>query len=142
MDPVTAIGLVSGILSFVGAAGKVLKLSWTLYNSLEGSSEETETRTKLADSMAVMSKRILPPSQPALTEEDGSLVDLAQQCGKLANDIKDELAAIKPKRRKSKTQSTLAAVKTILIEPTIKGLEKKLQECRDQLHFNITAMSR
>lgn len=56
MDPVTTIGLVSGILSFIDAAEKILKLSWALYNSAEGSSEETEARLKLTDSMAVIWK--------------------------------------------------------------------------------------
>lgn len=54
MDPVTAISLVSGILTFVGAAEKILQLSWSIYNSVEGSSEETEMRSRLNDSMAAL----------------------------------------------------------------------------------------
>ncbi|KAF7555937.1 hypothetical protein G7Z17_g1815 [Cylindrodendrum hubeiense] len=142
MDPATAIGIVSGILSFVGAAEKILKLSWTLYNSVEGSSEETEMRLKLADSMAVISKRMIPFNQSALTEEDRSLVTLAQECNKLTNDIKKELQTLRPKRRKSKTQSGLTALKTLIVDPKIKELEKQLQHCRDQLHFHIAALSR
>ncbi|KAK3945204.1 hypothetical protein QBC46DRAFT_337054 [Diplogelasinospora grovesii] len=141
MDPVTAISLVSGILSFVGTAEKILKLSWTLYNSVEGSSEETEIRLMLADSMAIISKRITPTNQSALTEEDRALVTLAQECNKLTNDIKKELQTLKPKRRKSKAQSGLAALKTLMVDPKIKDLEKQLQYCRDQLHFHIAALS-
>jgi len=59
IDPVTAIGLVSWILTFVGAAEKILKLSWTLYNSAEGYSEETQIRLELADSLNSISNRIV-----------------------------------------------------------------------------------
>lgn len=142
MDPVTTIGLVSAILSFVGAAEKTLKLAWTLYNSAEGSSEETEMRLKLADSMAVIWKRIIPTNQPALTEEDRALVTLAQECNRLTNDIKEELQTLRPKRRKSKAHSGLAALRTLMVDPKIKDLEKQLQRCRDQLHFHIAALSR
>lgn len=141
MDPATVIGLVSGILSFVDAAGKILKLSWGLYNSLEGTSEETEMRLKLTDNMAVIWKRIISTNQSAQTEEDRALVTLAQECNELTNDIGKELQSLKPKRRKSKTQSGLAALKTLMVEPKIKDLEKRLQHCRDQLHLHITALS-
>lgn len=142
MDPATAIGLVSGILAFVGAAEKILKLSWTLYNSVEGSPEETEMRLKLDDSMTAIWKRIIPTNQATLTEEDRALVAVAHECNKLADDIKKELQTFRPKRRKSKAHSGLVALKTIVADPKIKDLERKLQNCRDQLHFHITALSR
>jgi len=142
MDPVTTIGLVSGILTFVDAAGKILKLSWALYNSAEGSSEETEMRLKLADSMAVILKRLSPPNQSAMAEEDRALVTLAQECNRLSNDIREELQSLRPKRRKSKARSSLAALKTLLVEPKIRDLEQQLQRCRDQLHFHISTLSR
>lgn len=142
MDPATAIGLVSGILSFISAADKILKLTWTLYNSVEGSSEETETQLKVVESMIVIGNRVVSNDQPALTEEDRALVALSQECSELANEIRKELQSIKPKRRKSKTQSGFAALKTLMIEPKIKDLEKRLQHCRDQLHFHIDTRSR
>lgn len=142
MDPVTAISLVSGVLSFVSAAEKVLKLSWALYNSVEGCSEETQIRLELADSMNSILSRIVPAHQPPLSQEDRTLLTLAQECDRLTNDIKNVLQNLKPKRRKSKAQSSLAALKTLVHEPKIKDLEKQLQRCRDQLHFHIDALSR
>ena len=142
MDPITAISLVSSILSFVGVAEKILKLSWILYNSVEGSSEETEMRLKLDNSMAVILKRIIPANQSAATENDKALVTLAQHCNELTNDINKEVQALKPKRRKSKTQSSLLALKTLVAEPKIKDLEKRLRRCRDQLNFHIVTLSR
>lgn len=142
MDPVTAISLVSGILTFVGAAEKILKLSWTLYNSVEGCSEETRARLELANSMNSISKRIVLADEPPLSEEDRALFTLAQECDKLTNDIKNVLQTLKPKRHKSMAQSSLAALKTLTLEPKIKDLEKQLQRCRDQLHFHIAAISR
>ena len=91
MDPVSAIGIVSGILSFVGAATKVLNPSWTMYHSVEGSSEETEMRLELADSIIVLSSRTTPLNQVVLTEEDRALVTLAPECERLGSDIKKML---------------------------------------------------
>lgn len=141
MDPFTAIGLVSGILTFVGAAEKAVKLSWTLYNSVEGSSDETEIRLKLCDSMAIVTKKITPPSQSTLSGDDRALVVLAQECNKLSNNINEELQSLKPRQRKSKSQSGLTALKTLMVNPKIKGLERQLQHCRDQLHFHISVLS-
>lgn len=142
MDPVTTIGLVSGILTFIDAADKILKLSWALYNSAEGSSEETEMRLKLADSTAVLWRQLSPPNQSAMAREDRALATLAQECNRLSNDIRDELQSLRPKRRKSKTQSGLAALKTLMVEPKIRSLETQLQRCRDQLHLHVSALSR
>lgn len=142
MDPATAIGLVSGILSFVGAVDKILKLTWTLYNSVEGSSEETETRSKVDESMNEIGRLIIADNQPASAEENRALVALAQECSELTQDIRKVLHGLKPKRRKSKTQSGLVALKMLMVEPKIKDLERRLQHCRGQLHLHIDTLTR
>ena len=142
MDPVTIIGVVSGILSFVGAAEKVLRLAWEIHNSVEGSSEDTEMRLKLAESVSEISKQTISISQTAPIERDRDLITLAQECNKLGIDIKQNLQDIKPKRRGSKIQSGLAALKTLLADSKIKNLENKLQCYRDQLHFHIAVLLR
>lgn len=141
IDPFTAIGLVSGILTFVDAAAKTLELSWKLYNSVEGCSEETEIRLALGDSMKSISKLIVPAHKPPLSEEDKALFKLVQECERLTIDMRNVLQKLKPKRRKSKAQSTLAALKTLTVEPKIRVLEQQLRRCRDQLQFHIAALS-
>lgn len=142
MDPITGIGLVSGILSFVGAAETILKLSRTIYTSVEGSSEATQMRLKLADSINSISKCIIPTNHPTLIEEDSALIALAQECNKLADEMKKKLQTLIPKRPKSKVQSSLAALKTLMLDSKLKDLENQLQGCRDQLHFHVAALSR
>jgi len=143
MDPATIIGVVSGILTFVGTAEKILKLSWTIYNSVEGSSEEIGLRLKLNDAMAdIIKKRLFLPDQPTQTEEDKPLVNLVQECNRLTNDIGKALQTLRPIKRKSKRQSCLAALKALRAEPKLKSLEGQLQRCRDQLHFYLASLSR
>ncbi len=142
MDPVTTIGLVSGILTFIDAAGKVLKLSWALYDSAEGSLEENEMRLKLADSTADIWRQLSPSVQSAMAEEDTAVATLARECYRLSNGIREVLENLRPKRRKSKAQSGLAALKTLMAEPKIRNLETQLQRCSDQLHFHVSALSR
>ncbi|KAM7186281.1 hypothetical protein V8F33_011877 [Rhypophila sp. PSN 637] len=76
-----------------------------------------------------------------MAEEDRALVTLARECSRLSNDIREELQRLRPKRRKSKARSGLAALKTLMVEPKIKDLETQLQRCRDQLHFHISSLS-
>lgn len=143
MDAITAIGLVSGIITFVDTGTKLLKLARTLYNSVEGSSKETETRLMLADCMATISKRPIPTHpDPTQTEEDKAIAALVRECNSLSNDMIKQLQSLKPKQRKSKMESSFAALKTLMVEPKIKEMEKQLQSCREQLHFHITALSR
>jgi hypothetical protein len=77
-----------------------------------------------------------------MAEEDIALVTLSQECNRLSNDIREELQSLRPKRRKSKARSGLAALKTLMVEPKIRDLEKQLQRCRDQLHFHVSTLSR
>ena len=97
---------------------------------------------KLADSINSISNRIIPSNHPMLTEEDSALIALAQECNKLTDDIKKKLQTLIPKRRKSMVQSSLAALKTLMLDSKLKDLENQLQRCRDQLHFHIAALSR
>ncbi|KAH9883760.1 hypothetical protein F4778DRAFT_765090 [Xylariomycetidae sp. FL2044] len=141
MDPASAIGVASGVLSFIDGATKILKLARVLYESEEGSVEEIEVRLRLAQSISDQSKQIIPADQHVPNDRDGGLVALAKDCTRLANDMKKELEKLKPKRRKSKTQSGLSALKILLGDSKISDLEKQLQRCRDQLHFHITSLS-
>ncbi|KAK7962048.1 uncharacterized protein PG986_002873 [Apiospora aurea] len=103
MDPVSAIGVVSAAVTFVDTTAKVLKTAWKIYNSIEGSTEETELRLKLSQYVSDATQRLIPaPSQAAVTGEDKTLVHLAQDCDRLSKNIATELSKLKPKRRRSK----------------------------------------
>jgi hypothetical protein len=142
MDPITAISLVSGILTFVGAAEKILKLSWSLYNTVEGSSEETKLRLDLANSMNSISNHIISSSRRPLSGEDRAIFTLAQECDRLTNDIQNLLQSLRPRRYNSMVQSSLAAVRTAMREPRVRNLEDQIRRCRDQLQFHIAVLSR
>lgn len=142
MDPVTAIGLVSGVLTFSGAAGKTIKSAWSLYKSVEGSSDENKIRLELMESMKLTTQQILPTVPSVLNEEETALVSLAQRCQALSQEMQKRLQNLKPKRRKSIIHSFMAAVKTLWMEHKIKELESQLQECRNQVHFEVARLSR
>ncbi|KAK8075374.1 hypothetical protein PG997_010037, partial [Apiospora hydei] len=142
MDPVFVIGVVSAALTFVDTTAKALKIAWTIYNSVEGSTEETELQSKLSQYTGDATQRLIPaPSQPALTDEDKALVRLAQDCNKLSNAMATELSKLKPKRRKSKIQSGFAALKTLSSKSKIEDLEKQCSLCHDQLHLQISCLA-
>ncbi|KAK8132122.1 hypothetical protein PG999_000295 [Apiospora kogelbergensis] len=142
MDPVTALGVISSAIAIVDGVAKTLGLAWEIYNSVEGSSEETNFRLQLSERVRDVSQQLIPTDQLAICEEDRGLVSLARECNQLSRDITKELEKLKPKRRKSAWQSALAALRTARSKRKIENLEKHLSECHNQLHFQISHVSR
>ncbi|KAK2066716.1 hypothetical protein P8C59_000506 [Phyllachora maydis] len=143
MDPITAIGLISGIISFVDTAAKIIKLARVIYDSVEGSPEEMAARSEVSADMFLMSQLLARPSQAAVTPDpdEQSLVALAGRCAALSATIIEEVDSLKPKRPGSKTGVLRAALKMLRVEPKIKDLESQRQRCRDQLNIHILALS-
>lgn len=144
MDPITAIGLISGIISFVDTAAKIIKLARVIYDSVEGSPEEMAARSEVSADMFLMSQLLARPSQAAVTPDpdEQSLVALAGRCAALSATIIEEVDSLKPKRPGSKTGVLRAALKMLRVEPKIKDLESQRQRCRDQLNIHILALSK
>lgn len=142
MDPVTALGVISAAIAITDGVAKTLGLAREIYNSVEGSSEETELRLKLSERVRDVSQRLIPTDQLTIPEEEQGLVSLAKECNQLSRDIMKELEKLRPKRRKSVLQSTFVALRTIGSRRKIEGLDKQLSECHTQLHFQISYLSR
>ncbi|KAK4666687.1 hypothetical protein QC763_0049540 [Podospora pseudopauciseta] len=78
MDPVTAIGLVSGILTFVPFGTKLVKGIIEIREALDGTLDENRTRQEVAQEMKRLSARILPPDDTKLVAEENGLRLLAK----------------------------------------------------------------
>ncbi|KAK4644143.1 hypothetical protein QC761_0049610 [Podospora bellae-mahoneyi] len=83
MDPVTAIGLVSGILTFVPFGTKLVKGTIKIREALDGTLDENRTRQEVAQEMKRLSARLLPPDDTKLVAEEKSLCLLAKECSSI-----------------------------------------------------------
>ncbi len=142
IDPISAIGAASAVLSFVDTAAKVLRLAWELYDSVEGTYEENRMRDVVAGAMKDLSTELVLPNQSNLTGQEKQLSNLAKECQQLSNDIQEEVKKLKPKHRKSKVQSLFLSTKIIFGSGKLKNLDQRLGRCRAQLEIQINAMSR
>lgn len=144
MDPVTAIGLVSGILSFVTFSTKLVSGAADIYGSLDGTLEENRSREAISGEMKRFAARLLPPDDSRFAGEEKDLCLLAKECQTLSGNLTELLEKVKPKDpgSKSKGQSLWAALKSTVYKKEMAELEQRLDYCRSQLEFQLTFITR
>lgn len=142
MDPVTAIGLVSAILSFIDFGHKLVKGAIMIHGSIDGTVDENRSSEAIVKEMKRFSSGLLPPDDSQLAGEEKELCMLAQECRALSGQLVDLLQKVKPKDPASKSQSLWASLKSKVYEKEMEGLEKRLDYCRGQLELQVTFLSR
>lgn len=141
MDPVTAVGLASAIISFVPLCVKLLQSAREIRDSLDGSVEKNLTRKAIVDEMKALSRRLKSADQARVLPEQRGLYDLALKCHELSQKILDLLDKIRPKS-KSSFENYRSVYRAWSCESEIKNLEKQLNDCRSQLALGIVDLSR
>ncbi|KAH6949468.1 hypothetical protein DER45DRAFT_580376 [Fusarium avenaceum] len=139
MDPVTAVGLASAIISFVPLGVKLLQSAHEIRDSIDGSLDRNKTRKCIMDEMQAVSNRLKPTDQTRIAEQKG-LYELAARCYELSQKILNLLNKISPKTPRS-FENYRSAVRAWRKEDEIKDLEKQLKECRDQLLLALVNLS-
>lgn len=142
MDPVTAIGLASGILSFITFSTDVLHSAVKIHASVTGALEENWSLEFVTREMDSLSSRLLARETSSLLEENVSLCNLVAECQRLSGEILALLNKIKPDNPMSKRQSFLSAVKDKYYEKDKRELEKRLDKCRIQLELELVSKNR
>ncbi|KAM5369188.1 hypothetical protein BFJ66_g5092 [Fusarium oxysporum f. sp. cepae] len=140
MDPVTAVGLASAIISFVPLCVKLLQSAREIRDSLDGSVEKNLTRKAIVDEMKALSRRLKSADQARFLPEQRGLYDLALKCHELSQKILYLLDKIRPKS-KSSFENYRSAYRAWSCESEIKNLEKQLNDCRSQLALGIVDLS-
>ncbi|KAH6844755.1 hypothetical protein B0I37DRAFT_378201 [Chaetomium sp. MPI-CAGE-AT-0009] len=138
MDPVTAISLVSGIISFVTFAKDLVKGALKIHESQDGYSKENQNREFVADEMRRFGAILQPPGEPGLAGEDKGLASLAAKCHELAEDMAKMLDKTKAKDPTSRTQSVWATLKAKVNERDLMDFERRLDQCATQMHLQLT----
>ncbi|KAK3680423.1 hypothetical protein B0T22DRAFT_348917, partial [Podospora appendiculata] len=85
MDPISAIGSASGILSFVTFGVTPVKGGVEMYKS--GSLEENATLEDVITKMREFDSRMIPPNDDLLQGDDKQLCDLAKHSMKVSGDL-------------------------------------------------------
>ena len=142
MDPLTAIGLVSNILSFIDFSARLLKGAKEVHDSQHGVLEENRNRETIMREMQRMSTRMSVPESPEKADEVPSLRILAGECRQLSTQLMFLLEKIKPDDSSSKAQSILSAIRNKVYDSERESLEATLNDCRAQLHLELSNLTR
>jgi hypothetical protein len=141
MDPITALGFAANILQFIDFSAKVVGATIEIYESASGRTTDTQNSDAIATEMRLFATKLQPPDQTQLTGEERSLCKLATECEGLAQRIIDLLEKVRPKK-KSKSSSLVAGLKTKYYESERRKLEEQLGHCRAQLNLQLNLLTR
>jgi hypothetical protein len=146
MDPVTAIGLVSAILSFIGFGTKLVRGTIEIYGTADGVLAENRSREAVAGKMKELAARMAPPDAggkaPQLAGKDKDLCDLAAECRAISEKLVELLGRIKPRDPGRKLQSLWAALRSVASEREREELERRLDYCRGQLELQVAFLTK
>ncbi|KAI3580262.1 hypothetical protein IWW34DRAFT_804884 [Fusarium oxysporum f. sp. albedinis] len=143
MDPVSAIGLASGILTFVEAGLKLVKIAYNIHNSLDGLLDDNRHRESVTSEVSKAALRLEVAGNARLTPEQESLSDLARKCKATSTDLVKALNQVQPKQSSSNPFKLLRyAVKAEIKAKDISELENRLKDYRDQLTLTLVDFSR
>ncbi|PCD23551.1 hypothetical protein AU210_015070 [Fusarium oxysporum f. sp. radicis-cucumerinum] len=143
MDPVSAIGLASGILTFVEAGLKLVKIAYNIHNSLDGVLDDNRHRENVTSEVSKAALRLEVAGNARLTPEQESLSDLARKCKATSTDLVKALNQVQPKQSSSNPFKLLRyAVKAEIKAKDISELENRLKDYRDQLTLTLVDFSR
>ncbi|KAJ4314655.1 hypothetical protein N0V84_008782 [Fusarium piperis] len=140
MDPVSAIGLASAIVSFIGLGAKLLHGAKEIRDSASESLERNESREAIAKAMQEVAAKLKIPEPAQIPPEQQKLCDLAIKCSDLSERILELLGKIKPKK-KTRLHVYRAAFYAWRKKDDIEMLEKSLGDCRSQLTLSLTHLA-
>ncbi|KAK3689146.1 hypothetical protein B0T22DRAFT_536141 [Podospora appendiculata] len=141
MDPVTAIGLASGILSFLNFSTSLVQGAISIHDSLDGDLEQNRSLELVVGEMKQLSTLLLSPDDSTLVGPEKGLCGLASECRALSSKLLELLGKIKPKDSSSKTQSLWSALKNKMYEKEKIELEQRLDYCRGGLELHLTFLT-
>jgi hypothetical protein len=142
MDPITALGLVSSVFSFISFGTSLVKGAIRIHESLDGNLDENRSREAIAAEMASFSTRLLPPDHSQLAGEERGLCILVTECRHLSVELVGLLRRIQPLDPKSKSQSLWSALRNKVNEKEKADLEQRLDHCRSQLDLQLTFVNK
>ncbi|KAG7404039.1 hypothetical protein Forpe1208_v015750 [Fusarium oxysporum f. sp. rapae] len=137
MDPVTAVGLASAIISFVPLGIKILQHVQEMKDSIDGSVAHNEVREAVVQEMLTVTAKLKRNRERGqVAPEYEKLYDLASRCEVLSQKVLALLEKVKPKTSTTSAKY-YSAYKVWRKESEIKDLEKSLSSCREQLVLGL-----
>ena len=137
MDPVTAAGLASSVITFFDFCTKLVRGSYEIYQSHTGSTDENDQINFLADDLAKVTQSM---SQNSRASQDPELLRLCEKCSRLSTDLCKTLEGLRAKRTGSKASSITTAWKVRRKKQDVASLETRLEKYRQQIGLRLSVI--
>jgi len=141
MDPLTAFGLATNILTFLEVGTKLVSGAIDIYGSSSGLTGENRTLETVVMDMRILASKFQACGIDKLDENEKSLLKLATECDDLSRQIIDILEKTRPRDPRSKTASLRASLKSMWYEQDRHRLAQRLGDCRAQMSFHMTYLA-
>lgn len=143
MEPLSAIGLVSSVITFIDFGYGVISAAREVRASATGTTAANDHIEFLNTRMgAVASDLTAAKSSGVMSADMQRLTELADMCLELSNDLKKLLDGLRVKNPKSSRQVLSSIVKHVRKKDEKKALEARLDQCRQQLHLHLSYTTR
>ncbi|KAH8885834.1 hypothetical protein GQ53DRAFT_876663 [Thozetella sp. PMI_491] len=132
MDPLSAIGLASAVISFVQFSADVVSGGKEVYNSISGQTEENIHIATVAAHLRGLSDELLTDIE-GRTRHEKSLLHLARNCHALSLELLDVLESLAAKAGNPKWQSFKAGLRGAWKKDKVASLERALAAYKAEL---------
>lgn len=140
MDPVSAMGLASSIITFIDFSWELVAGAGEIYRAPDGTSKEYAQLEDVIEDL----KEVTHPLQahvPENTKADKRIERLARYCQEDSRTLLKLLSALRiDVKRRTVWSSLNAKWRSILKKDEVSQLKSQLQENRAEIQFHITFM--
>ncbi|KAK2775626.1 hypothetical protein CKAH01_03512 [Colletotrichum kahawae] len=134
MDPLTAIGLASNILSFIDFSSNLVRDAAKIYQSASGLPEELEDVAIITGNLESHMGRLSPPAlSPSASPDDKALATLVGNCQKTCGELRQLVERIKGKGVGSRRDSFRVAWRSLRGKGKLEELEKRIEKYQTQI---------
>ena len=135
MDPLTAVGLASNVIQFVGFAGELISKGKEISRNADGALVENLELEAVTDSLLEMSANLisLPSAEPSVSECE--LLKLCEGSRELAGELLATLQKLKASDSRPRAwKSFRQALNSVLSAEKIEQLSARLERYQRQIH--------
>jgi len=137
MDPITAVGFASAILTFIDFSHQLISGTFEVIKS--GSTSENAHVSVVINDLRHITKE-LSNRPPGNSKHNEALNTLASECCGLSNDIQKLLEKLKVTAESSKWKSIKITLRSMWKKGEVAELERRLDEYRSQILLHLALM--
>ncbi|KAF4965715.1 hypothetical protein FSARC_6498 [Fusarium sarcochroum] len=141
MDPVSAIGLASSIITFIDFGSELITGAIEIYRAPDGSSAADARLQDVLNDLGDLVEE-LEKTFHAATKAEKNIKSLAQECGEDAQELRDILRELKMTGRRTPWKSVKAKWMSMRAESRVGELKDRLNEYRADILLNLTLVLR